>query len=344
VVALLPTTDATVPEPAGATWTIDDPVTRLRIYGSERAFDLAPSDRWVLGAAPECSLHLYDPSGQVSRRHALACREGAIWMLTDLGSTNRLRINREYRRSCQLAPGDEIELGGLTLIAESHRSIELHELLRRWLGWSPFRLAEVDRALREVRAMANLRTALVLRSAGGLVGVARRLHRLTLGDRPFIPLGQNEHAFDRARNGTLYIDAREPLHGLRAALPHLRPLDLRVVACVDSTKAVADLAASLSRIAMLSIPPVTERRGDAAQLLEAYGMEAAAKLGTSWLALRPDDSERVLSSGVVTLDEFEAFTLRLVALRSWGVTEGAKRLGITHGALSRWARRWHDRR
>ena len=47
--------------------------------------------------------------------------------------------------------------------------------------------------------------------AGGLVGVARRLHRLTLGDRPFIPLGRNEHAFDRARNGTLYIDAREPL-------------------------------------------------------------------------------------------------------------------------------------
>ena len=53
------------------------------------------------------------------------------------------------------------------------------------------------------------------------------------------------------------------------------------------------------------------------------------------------DSERVLDSGVTTLDQLEAFALRLVAFRNWGVTEGAKRLGISHGALSRWAHRWN---
>lgn len=37
--------------------------------------------------------------------------------------------------------------------------------------------------------MANLQTALILGGAGGLVGVARRLHRITLGDRPFVVLG-----------------------------------------------------------------------------------------------------------------------------------------------------------
>jgi predicted DNA-binding protein (UPF0251 family) len=48
----------------------------------------------------------------------------------------------------------------------------------------------------------------------------------------------------------------------------------------------------------------------------------------------------MLDSGVTTLDQLEAFALRLVALRSWGVAEGARRLGISHGALSRWAQRW----
>lgn len=45
-------------------------------------------------------------------------------------------------------------------------------------------------------------------------------------------------------------------------------------------------------------------------------------------------------SSVTTLDQLEVYVLRLVALRNFGVTEGAKRLGVTHGALARWARRW----
>jgi len=72
----------------------------------------------------------------------------------------------EVRRSFQLAPVDEIDLGWITLIAESHRSMELHDLLRRWLGWSTSRFGEVDRALGAVREMANLRTALIICGKG----------------------------------------------------------------------------------------------------------------------------------------------------------------------------------
>lgn len=46
-------------------WAIDDPVLRFRVLGSERGFDLAASDRWVLVSSPDCSLHLDDPSDQV---------------------------------------------------------------------------------------------------------------------------------------------------------------------------------------------------------------------------------------------------------------------------------------
>jgi pSer/pThr/pTyr-binding forkhead associated (FHA) protein len=72
--------------PDGRVETIDDPVIRLRVLGSERVFDLATSDRWLLGSSSGCSLRLDDPFRRVSRRHAVASREGAVWTLTDLDS------------------------------------------------------------------------------------------------------------------------------------------------------------------------------------------------------------------------------------------------------------------
>jgi hypothetical protein len=333
-------------DPSAATWAIKDPVTRLRLVGSERVYDLAGADRWVLGALPECSLRLDDPTGRVSRLHAALVREGEIWKMHDLGSTNGLLLNREERRSFQIAPGDEIELGGLMLIVESRRSIELHDLLRRWLGWSTARLGDVDRAFREVREMAHLRAALILRGDGSLTGVARRLHRVTLGERPFVAVGPKERgleALDRAMNGTLYINASKLPRDLPNVITNLRTPGtyVRLVAYADSSKsvAVARLAAMISRIATLWIPPVDKRGAEFDDLLEAYGLDAVAELGASHLGFGPRDVERIRASGISTLEKIEDTARRLVALRNWGVSGGAKRLKLNHGALSRWARK-----
>lgn len=298
----------------------------------------------MLGSSPDCSLQLEDPSGRVSRRHAVVAREGDIWTVHDLGSTNGLRQNREERRSFQLAPGDEIELGGITLLAESRHSMALHDLLRRWLGWSTARLGEADRALREVREMANLRATLILRGEGALAGVARRLHRATLGDRPLVMLGPADsglQGLDRAIGGMLCVDARGLPHDMRLMVANLRMPDSRVrlVVCADASESAAEVAAMVSRMVTISIPPIAERGGEIGRLLEAYGSDAVAELGADILGFRPHDLERVRASGVATLDEIEDVARRLVALRNWGVSGGAKRLGITHGALSRWARR-----
>ena len=147
---------------------------------------------------------------------------------------------------------------------------------------------------------------------------------------------------DRALDGMLYVDTRDRRRGLGTVLADLRASGrrIRLVARADSARVMAELAAMLPRIATISIPPVTERKDEFERLLEAYGSDAVAELGASWLGFRPSDPERVLAGGIETLDEVEDAARRLVALRTWGVSEGAKRLKITHGALSRWARRW----
>ncbi|HWO25747.1 MAG TPA: hypothetical protein VNO30_43710 [Kofleriaceae bacterium] len=192
--------------------------------------------------------------------------------------------------------------------------------------------------------MANLRAALILRGAGSLVGVARRLHRAVLGDRPFVSLGpdqRGEQALDWAVNGMLCVDARGLPRDIRAVIANLRTPDRRVrlVACADSAESVAELATMISRIVTISIPPLTERADEIERLLEAYGWDAVEELGASCLGFWPGDLELVRAGGIATLDEIEDAARRLVALRNWGVTGGAERLWLTHGALSRWARR-----
>jgi pSer/pThr/pTyr-binding forkhead associated (FHA) protein len=314
------------------------------MFGSERVFELAPAERWLLGSSAECSIRLADPLGRVSRWHAELRRERDVWTAHDLRSTNGIKQNREDRRSFQLAPGDELGLGGITLIAESRRSIALHQLLRRLLGYAVSRLDEVDRAFREVRELAHVRAALLLRGEGSLLGTARRLHRSTLQDRPFVVLDPHEsadEALDRAAGGMLFTPASLLPEDLRPLVAGLRDPEARVrfVVAADSAEATAKLATMMPRIATVWIPPIAERRDEIDLLIEAYGRDAMMELGAQELGFRPNDLKWIRGTGLHTHDEIEEVTHRLVALRNWGVTAGADRLGITHGALSRWARR-----
>lgn len=335
---------STTDDPNATGWAITDPVVRFRELGTERVFGLAASHRWVLGASPDCSIQLDDPSGRVSRQHALAVRENEVWTMHDNGSTNGVKLNGEARRSFQFAAGDEIKLGGVSLLAESHRSIELHDLLCRWLGWSTSRLLEVDQALLAVREMANLRAALILRGAGDLVGVARRLHRLALGNRPFATLDSDEdglQGLDRAINGMLCVNARKLPRDIRLVIANLRTPDTRVclVAYADSPESAAEIGTMITRIVTISIPPITERADELDRLLKAYGFDAVEEFGAHTLGFRPRDPEWIRARPPEDLHEIEEVARRLVALRNYGVTKGADRLNLTHGALSRWARR-----
>lgn len=75
-----------------------------------RASHPRPSPPVVIGRNADSDFVIDDRT--VSRRHAEIRREGAFWILEDLGSTNGTRVNGErVDRRTAIKPGDEIGFG-----------------------------------------------------------------------------------------------------------------------------------------------------------------------------------------------------------------------------------------
>lgn len=68
----------------------------------------------VLGRLPECDITLNGSA--ISRRHAKIQQEGDRWTVTDLGSTNGVRVNSQDVQVSEIKPGDHIEVGDLTFL------------------------------------------------------------------------------------------------------------------------------------------------------------------------------------------------------------------------------------
>lgn len=350
---------ATKQDPRGTGWAIRGPVLRLRYLGKETPVKLNERTEWVAGTSTDCSMPLADPSGHVSRNHASFTKDDDdVWTVSDLGSTNGTKQDGELRRSFQLAPGDVIEMGPIKLIAESEDSLKLHRLLQRFIGWSDERLPEVDAALSSVREMATLRNVLVLhcdrrpdrrrdrsrRNEALLASVVEPLHRLTLGhNRPLVFHRRGEtgtEALHRAADGLLCIDAKKAPRDLAKIVTALRLPETRVrlVLCTAADDNIEHVLAQLPRRTAIKLPGLAERRADFQKILIDYGSDAAESLGAPGLGFRPQDPTWLQDSDCVrTLDEMEGDARKLVALRNWGVAEAARRLGVTHGAMSQWA-------
>ena len=70
-----------------------------------------------IGRMPECDVSLSDPN--VSRRHAEVRRQGAGFVIVDLGSTNGTRVNGATVKQRALNNGDEITVGATKLRFEA---------------------------------------------------------------------------------------------------------------------------------------------------------------------------------------------------------------------------------
>jgi hypothetical protein len=74
--------------------------------------------RMLIGRSRDCDITLEDPNA--SRRHAELRNEDGHWVVTDLGSTNGIKVNGRRVGEAVLQPGDELTLG----LARLHFELE----------------------------------------------------------------------------------------------------------------------------------------------------------------------------------------------------------------------------
>ncbi|MBC7976918.1 MAG: FHA domain-containing protein [Myxococcales bacterium] len=345
---------STKTDAAANEWLIDDSVFRLRLWGTDtiRPLPAPPIHECTVGAAETCLLRLDDPSGRISRLHARLIREETRWLLRDLGSKNGVRLDGARRTEIVLEPGIEIGIGGLTLIAESGRSVALRSFLARGLGWRSDRIETVDHALRSIRMAAARRVALVLSGDGDLVPTARSIHRHALGaDRPFVVCDPRRRqgkatvrsaenyetgmqAYAAATGGSLCVRNRRLPRDFDDVVIALRDPSSRVqlVVCADE---VGDAGPYLA--APIIVPSLATRVAEIDRIITEYAEDAIAELGTPRTGFLAVDRAWVREHASSSLPEIEKATLRLVAIReSRNLSNAAARLGMAPVSLSRW--------
>jgi len=341
-------------DPAANEWAIDDNVIRLRGWASDRINNLPPPpiSELTVGAGESCAVRLDDPSGRISRLHARLVRDGTRWLMRDLGSKNGVRLDGARRSEIVLEPGVEIGIGGITLIAESGRSVALRGFLARVLGWRSDRIEVIDHALRSIRMAAARRVALVLSGDGDLVPTARSLHRHALGpDRPFIVCDPRRRpgkatvrsaenyesgmdAYAAATGGSLCVRSRRLPRDFDRVIAALRDPGSRVqlVVCADD---LGDSGPYLS--APIIVPRLAGRELELDRIIAEYADDAIAQLGTPRTGFPAVDRAWVRTYSASSLPEIEKATLRLVAIReSRNLSNAAARLGMAPVSLSRW--------
>jgi Inner membrane component of T3SS, cytoplasmic domain len=330
-----------------SSWCINDPVIRLREWAGERAYGLPdPPITSKIGSASTCQVRLTDASGLLSREHAQITPCVGGWKIRDLASKNGLWCDGVRRTAFALRPGLEITIGGLRLVAESLQFAALRAVVCRFLGWSEDRQREVDDALHSLRDWAALRSTLVVIGEGDLRPVVEHLHGLTLGSSaPFVEheLGDDlADSVQAAMQGTLcaavrrQTEADDLVEMLRGMAQPARP---RLVLCASRTAEIGDAAIKLGRSTVITVPPLATRKDELERMVQEFAVEAARALGAPTTGFTMHDLERLKTLEFKSFAEVTETVRRIIAIRTWGVTAGAARLGITHVSLSQWARR-----
>ena len=98
---------------------------RFRIQSAEQPawfHDLPADEPTVIGRAAHCDLVLQDESRLVSKEHAKIERREGEWLLEDLESKNRTRVNDiplKIGRLYPISAGDRVTVGGFELVLEA---------------------------------------------------------------------------------------------------------------------------------------------------------------------------------------------------------------------------------
>lgn len=335
----------------------DDEPMQLREWATERVYALPPpsTHEKIIGAGSRAWLRIQDGDGFVSRRHASLRFENDRWTIKDDGSKNGLWIDGQRVTEFSLTPGAEIGLGRVRLLVETLRLVRIRQLLARWIGWDNDRRGQIDRTLRAVRWFIAGRSPLLVVGEGDVVAIAHNLHREALGDEaPFLlsdprrrsPVATARHVenfassvtgFRAAEGGTLCIWAPRLPHDFNAMRLQRENAAsrTRLMLCARTVDQLGLVSGGV-----LELPPVSSRAGELARVVHEYADDAIKRFGAATSSFTAQDFRWVMDRRPDSMAEVERATLRRVALREFGgVTAAAEKLGLTHGAFSRWLAR-----
>jgi hypothetical protein len=334
-------------------WGVRDAVMRLRTWGGDRVYHLSPdSPPLMIGSSAGCAIQVQDPTRRASREHAQLLYAKHDWIVADR-SKNGIYKDGERLNRFVLTPGVELSVGGgVTLVAESLRLIELRKALSRMIGWSAERAEDIDLALRAIRIATRRRLTLAL-SGKDLVPLAEELHRLTLtAARPFVLINPRRRTTESTWNpmkcaasgrAALQQAAGGTVCALAKCLPRdWRELkeDIRRPECQTQLIVCADSASQAGAFSAwtIEIPPLSMRQRELDRIIDEYAADAAEFLDLDEDWLKPEDRAWIRAK-LHTLAEIQQGTLRLAAKQQAGsMSGGAVRLGLSHVSMIKWFR------
>jgi pSer/pThr/pTyr-binding forkhead associated (FHA) protein len=94
---------------------IEGPALVIRSGGGRTGEHFAlERERTTIGRSPDCDIFLDDVT--VSRRHAVALKQGDAFVIEDQGSLNGTFLNRRRIETAELSDDDELQVGKYRLV------------------------------------------------------------------------------------------------------------------------------------------------------------------------------------------------------------------------------------
>lgn len=87
----------------------------FRGEGERRSFSIT-RDVTVVGRREDCDFRI--PLGEISRKHCKLIKDDQTLRVEDLGSSNGTFHNGERVQSCELAPGDTLQVGSVAFVVQ----------------------------------------------------------------------------------------------------------------------------------------------------------------------------------------------------------------------------------
>jgi DNA-binding NtrC family response regulator len=122
---------------------------------------------------------------------------------------------------------------------------------------------------------------------------------------------------------------------VRAVEAAIRP---RLVLCASKTSDAAAVVAKPGQLAVIEMPPLSARTDELPRVMHDTASDLVREMGAHASGFTMHDVERLQAMKFSGMADLEDSIRRLIAMRVWGVTAGAKKLGLRHSSLSLWAR------